>query len=93
MSIFDFTNLYKSRNACQVLAQGGAQLLEDFLAPPVSGLPPCDEGGRLGAWRPTRPGEVFEKGREFRVDQSARRTFVCEAHEASESAPPASSSK
>ena len=27
MSIFDFTNLYKSRNACQVLAQGEAKLL------------------------------------------------------------------
>ena len=27
VSIFDFTNLYKSRNACQVLAQGGARLL------------------------------------------------------------------
>ena len=27
VSIFDFTNLYKSRNACQVLASGGAQLL------------------------------------------------------------------
>ena len=58
---------------------GGKSLLSDFLAPS-----PCDltagvaERTDTGAWRRVTPDEVFEKGREFRFDQTSGTTWVWE---------------
>ena len=69
------------RNSTQrpIYDKCGMSLLSTFLAPP-----PCDltagvaERTDTGIWRRVAPDEVFEKGREFRFDQTSSTTWVLE---------------